>query len=248
MPKLDPIRDLRAGLSLLTRLPLPPPATFPNPPAVWVWPLVGGLVGTISAGIAMAGLTLGLPANLAAALLLAMSAVLTGALHEDGLADCADGFWGGWTRARRLEIMKDSHIGSYGVMALILVSLGRWSAATVLLGHGHWPALIAAAILSRVPMAVLMATLPNARGSGLSAAVGRPTGSMAALAIGVALAAALALTGIAGLGMALAVLSACVGIAALARAKIGGQTGDVLGASQQLAELAAVAAACALLA
>ena len=243
----DLMRDCRAGLSLLTRLPLPAPATFPTPPACWAWPLAGAVVGGLAAAGALLALAAGLTSGLAAAAALMIATLTTGALHEDGLADCADGFWGGWTRERRLEIMKDSHIGSYGVLALILVTLARWSALSSLLAAGHWPALIAAGMLSRVPMAALMAALPNARGSGLSASVGRPSRQQAGLAALLALLGALALAGSSALAMALAVLAPTLALAALARRKIGGQTGDVLGASQQLGELAALTACVALL-
>ncbi len=104
--------------------------------AAWAYPLVGVVVGGLGAVTGALALWLGLPAPLAAGLVLLAMIAVTGALHEDGLADTADGFWGGWDRARRLEIMKDSQIGSYGVIALIL-SLGlRWSALGVLIAHG----------------------------------------------------------------------------------------------------------------
>lgn len=248
MRDLSPLRDLHAAFGLLTRLPLPPLPLAPSAagrPAVWAWPVVGATLGAICALAGQSALALGLPVGLAAAIVLGVAAALTGALHEDGLADCADGFWGGWTRERRLEIMKDSHIGSYGVLALIVTCLARWSAVVALLAGGYWAALIAATALSRAPMAGLMALLPNARGHGLSATIGRPSGGAALVASAVALVLALGLAGTAALPMALAVAGVTIGLGALARAKIGGQTGDVLGASQQLGELAALAAACA---
>ena len=82
-----------------------------------------------------------------AALVLGVEAAATGGLHEDGLADCADGFWGGRDKARRLEIMKDSRVGSYGVLALGIVLLARWAALTALLGAGQWGAIVAAAAM-----------------------------------------------------------------------------------------------------
>lgn len=247
IPDLTVLRDLRAALSLLSRLPLPPPAQFPVPPAVWAWPVAGALLGALASGAGMAALAAGVPVGVAAALVLALGALLTGAMHEDGLADSCDGLWGGWTRERRLEIMKDSHIGSYGVMGLLLVTLARWSAVVGLLQAGEWAPLIAAAALSRAPMAALLAGLPNARGHGLSAAVGRPGMGAACVAVGVALGLALALAGPAGLIAAAAAAATTLGLGALARRKIGGQTGDILGASQQLAEMAALAALAALI-
>ncbi|THD85813.1 adenosylcobinamide-GDP ribazoletransferase [Aliigemmobacter aestuarii] len=242
-------QGLRGAVMLLTRLPLPasprPPA---GPSAAWAWPLAGIIVAGLAAVAAAVALWAGVPAGPAAALALAVQIMATGAMHEDGLADTADGFWGGWTRERRLEIMKDSRIGSYGVLALVIVGLMRWSALAHAFDAGWVVApLIASAALSRVPMAALMAGLPNARGTGLSQSLGRPSGAVAAKAAGVATLAALAFAGWGAVPMALAVAAVALAVAALARAKIGGQTGDVLGAAQQLAEAASLAVFCALI-
>jgi len=177
-----------------------------------------------------------------AVLVLAFGAMLTGGLHEDGLSDTADGLFGGWTKARRLEIMKDSRVGSYGVLALVLVVLARWSALTALLVFGgHWAALVVTGALSRAPMALIMALLPNARGEGLSHATGQPAPGIALAALGLGLAIAVALTGWTGIAMAAAALGAGAVLSASALRRIGGQTGDILGASQQLAEVACLA-------
>lgn len=240
MTARDPLHDLTAAFGLLTRLPVPDTGA-PDPRAAWAWPVAGLAVGAAGALAGLAGQLVGLAPGVTAALMLAVAALVTGGLHEDGLADCADGFWGGRDKARRLEIMKDSRVGSYGVLALGIVLLARWSALTALVAAGHWGVLPAAEALSRAVMAAVMALLPNARGSGLSAshgAVPRPT---AALAAGLALLAALALAGWAAPAMALAAGLAAAAVAATARAKIGGQTGDVLGAAQQLALTAALA-------
>jgi adenosylcobinamide-GDP ribazoletransferase len=240
-------RDALSALSLLTRLPLNLKAPS-GAAAAWAWPLAGAVIGAIAGIIATVAQTAGLPPGLAAALALVTQALLTGAMHEDGLADCADGFWGGWTPARRLEIMKDSQIGTYGTLALILVTLIRWSAVATLLASGAGPLfLVAMGTLSRAPMALIAALLPGARTTGLSAAVGRP--SLTTAVAGAALAAALALPGLglAILPVALAIALISATLALTARTKIGGQTGDVLGASQQLAEAAALITATALL-
>ncbi|MCB1337233.1 MAG: adenosylcobinamide-GDP ribazoletransferase [Maritimibacter sp.] len=234
--------DIAEALALLTRLPVLASGRR-GAGAAWAWPLAGVAVALLAGLGGLAALWLGLPPGPAAALVLALQIALTGALHEDGLADSADGLWGGSDKARRLEIMKDSRIGSYGVLALGLALLARWSALVVLIEAGWFFApLLAAAALSRAPMAVLMAALPNARGAGLAAHVGRPGAPTAWLAIAVALALALAVTGTAFLAPALWIALTTLGLAAIARAKIGGQTGDILGASQQLAEIAALAA------
>jgi adenosylcobinamide-GDP ribazoletransferase len=214
--------------------------------AAWAFPLAGAVVGVVAGLAGKVALTLGLPPGVAAALALATLALATGALHEDGLADTADGLWGGADRARRLEIMKDSRIGTFGVLALMLVGLTRWSALAALFAGGHVLApMIGAAVVSRVPMVVMMQAMPPARDRGLSAAQGAPgvPAVWAALGLGAAL-------GLAALGgtvfpATLAVLAVCAALAAAARARIGGQTGDILGASQQLAEAAVLACAAA---
>ncbi len=236
MAMRDLWRQFLSALLLLTRLPLPVIARPAGAEAAWAWPLAGAVVGAGAAVVAGAATAAGLPAGVAAGLVIAAQLLLTGALHEDGLADCADGFWGGRTPARRLEIMKDSRIGSYGTLALIVVLLTRWAALSVLVATPL--ALVAVAALSRVPMAILSAWLRNARGEGLSARVGR-VGRLPALT-GAALATLFAapLIGWAALPALAAALATGLAAGLVARRKIGGQTGDVLGAAQVLADLA----------
>jgi adenosylcobinamide-GDP ribazoletransferase len=137
--------------------------------------------------------------------------------------------------------MKDSHIGSYGVMALILMTLARWSALSTLIGAGGGCLmLIAVAALSRAPMVLVQATLPNARGTGLSNAVGRPKRGTAFVGLTVGCLIAVPGIGFALFPTAVAIAAVTLAAAMVARAKIGGQTGDVLGAVQQLAEVAAL--------
>ena len=234
------LSDLLEALRLLTRLPLPSSEAPPRPGSAWAWPLAGALV----AGLALLPAMLALPAGpgVAAGVMIGLQAMLTGAMHEDGLADTADGFWGGWDRERRLAIMKDSHIGSYGVMALLVVTLLRWSALALLLSGGAWAAVLAVGALSRAPMALLMAALPAARSGGLSRAVGRPGKGTALAAAALASAALIGLVGpFPGIAALFAAFVVVVVVGLLARAKIGGQTGDVLGASQQVTEAAALA-------
>jgi len=243
--------DVQAALGLLTRLPAGADhrlAAARGAAAAWAWPLAGMTVGLLGAAAGGLALWLGLGPAAAAVIVIGTQIMVTGGLHEDGLADTADGLWGGWDKARRLAIMKDSRIGTYGVLALIIVTLLRWVALTALFAAGTpWAALIAAGAMSRVPMAGLMAALPNARDTGLSQSVGRP----GAAPLGLAVALALACGGVAlGAVTIAAALWACVATAALglvARSKIGGQTGDVLGASQQLAEVIVLTVAAAAL-
>ena len=238
--------DLLSAFALLTRLPLPNHRGT-GAGSAWAWPLVGAVLGACGAALASGALWLGVTPGVTAALVLALGAMLTGGLHEDGLSDTADGLFGGWTRDRRLEIMKDSRVGSYGVLALVLVTLARWSALTALLVYGgHWAALVATGAISRAPMALVMALLPNARGSGLSHATGRPAPGVAVVALGLAAGLALAVLGWSALGPLVVAAGIMVVLSVVALRKIGGQTGDILGALQQLVEagcLTALAAA-----
>ncbi len=234
-----PVTQMLLALTLLTRLPLPhlPAAAFgQSARAAWAYPIAGVVVG-LPAGLLGAGLyAAGLPAPVAAGAVLATQMVMTCALHEDGLADVADGFWGGQDAQHRLDIMKDSQIGSYGTLALIIVTGMRWAALTALIPFGVAP-VIAAAALSRGLMPLVMSALPHARASGLSHSVGRPDGrvSLAALMSGLIVAGVLSgAPAVAAFILALGVTGA---VSLIARSKIGGQTGDVLGTVQQLGEL-----------
>ncbi|WP_264212937.1 adenosylcobinamide-GDP ribazoletransferase [Leisingera thetidis] len=238
-------KDILLALVLLTRLPLPhlPPGAFQrHARAVWAFPLAGLAVALPAVLVASLALTAALPAVVAAGLALAVQVMLTGAMHEDGLADTADGLWGGFTRERRLEIMQDSRIGAYGVIALILGLGLRWSALSVLIQTaGPW-VLLPLAMTSRAVMPTLMAALPNARAAGLSQTVGRPRALPCLLAVLLAIVLSLPLIGAAAIGITLSMGAAALGMGALAKAKIGGQTGDILGASQQIAEIAGLLA------
>lgn len=250
-PPLICARDPVQALMLLTRLPVPAGAHgAPRGAAAgWAWPLAGALVGMIAVLAGLAALALGLSVWLAAATVLAVQIGATGGLHEDGLADCADGFWGGHSVEQRLTIMHDSRIGSFGMLAVLLSVLARWSALAALLTAG-WAgagAIVAVAALSRVPMVALMAGLPNARGAGLAQALGRPAGPTVALALGMAALVGGLAAGTTLFALVLAAILAGLAVGLIARRKIGGQTGDVLGASQQMAEVAALATASALI-
>jgi adenosylcobinamide-GDP ribazoletransferase len=213
-------------------------------------PLAGAIIGLFPALLLALALWLGFGTLLSAALCVAALTVSTGAFHEDGLADTADGFWGGATRERRLEIMRDSLIGSYGACALILGFTLRIGTLATLADRLHpveaAMVVIAAATLSRTAGLTPLTLLPPARQDGASHAVGQPTrGALrfaallaAAIALVLGLASAWPLAGIA-LMIVLAALSASV-LTRLSSRLIGGQTGDVAGAVQQLAEIAAM--------
>jgi len=242
------LRDPLRALVLLTRLPVPGADGARAAASVWAWPIAGLLVGGWAGFLAWLALLAGLTPAMAAGLALGAGIVMTGALHEDGLADCADGFWGGHTPERRLEIMKDSRIGAYGVLALILVTGLKWLALTALIEAGAlWVAVLLPAALSRGAMAGVMASLPFAREGGLARQVGKPPIAAAAVALVAAAILAAAGTGIAGVAAILTSGVAAMAVTRLARAKIGGQTGDVLGAAQQLSDLGALLALAAFL-
>ncbi len=228
------LQPIRAAFGLLTRLPVRPAPVQPE--GVWAFPLAGLAVGAVAGIGYWAALTIGLPPGPAAALALTALILLTGGLHEDGLADCADGLWGGFERAGRLEIMRDSRVGSYGVLAVGTSLLIRWSALVVV---GPW-GLVIAAVMSRAGMLWPMMRLPHAREDGLARLSGRPSGRALGLACAVAALLVLPLAGWSLLWLAPAVALAAHCATTLARAKIGGQTGDVLGATQQLSEMAAL--------
>lgn len=246
-------RDFKLAYGFLTRLPAPfrvPAATGELGRALRLAPLVGlvvGVCGALVAWIAIGGL--GLPRLPAALLAVAATVWITGALHEDGLADVADGFGGAFERRRKLEIMRDSRIGAYGVLALIL-SVGLRAAALAVLAGPEvvTAALIAAHCLSRGLLPLVMLVLSPARDEGLAATAGRPGPVEALTGLGLGLLLAVLAAGVLGLGLGIAALAAAALTGLLAQRQIGGYTGDVLGAVQQTAEIAALLAAAALLA
>lgn len=252
-PSLWPSRlaaDVVAAVLFCTRLPAGKalsPSGNDIARASWAFPIAGTIVGVVAAATYWLASHLGVPPLVAAGLTLAVTLGVTGCLHEDGLADVADCF-GGNTRDRKLEIMRDSRIGVFGACALALSLLLRCAAlAAIPDAMLAAPALVAAHVAARATMPAFMVLVPPARTDGLSAGVGKPHAARAvagvilgllALALGLGLAAGLA---------ALVALLAAFGLLAWWCVKaIGGQTGDVLGALEQFGEIAVlvVAAAC----
>ncbi|MEL7013020.1 MAG: adenosylcobinamide-GDP ribazoletransferase [Pseudomonadota bacterium] len=233
--------DLFEALHLLTRLPVPAQSDMRRAAAAWAYPLAGLVIGALAAVVGLTGFALGLPTALCAMLCLATLVIITGALHEDGLADTIDGLWGGWTTERRLEIMKDSRIGAYGVIALVLGLAARWAAIWMLFEVSATAAaagIMVASAASRAMIPQVMANLPNARDGGLSAQVGDVPLVTALIALGIAVFAAFAFAGWGGLLAMIWAIAVTAAIARIAWIKIGGQTGDILGATQQLVEIA----------
>lgn len=239
--------ELWLVLAFCTRLPLPRPSAAIAPgalaQAMRLFPLAGLVVGGL--GAAVYGLAHAvLPAGLAAVLAVAATVAATGALHEDGLADVADGFGGGVDKEAKLAIMRDSRIGSFALVTLTLTLLLRVGALASLASPGLVAgALVAAHALGRGAIPVAMQGLVPARPDGLGASAGQPTAGTAGIAATLALLiAAIALPHTAALAAVLAVAVASWSMRALARWQIGGQTGDVLGAIEQVAETAALLA------
>ncbi|MGD9916512.1 MAG: adenosylcobinamide-GDP ribazoletransferase [Paenirhodobacter sp.] len=247
------LAEAQLALMLLSRLPagrLPEPAPG-IAAAIWAFPLAGALLGLIAGGVLSAGLALGLPLPLAAGLALVAQIMASGALHEDGLADLADGLWGGRDRARRLEIMRDSRIGSYGVLALLLGVGLRWQALSLASGAGAGAAtaaLVALGASSRLAPALLLATLPPARSDGMGRRASGVTPGGLFVALLLALAVLIPLQGSTAIGILALQALLTLGLGLLALRRLGGQTGDVLGAGQQLAEIGGWLVICATIA
>lgn len=246
-PPSRPFDGPRHAVGFLTRVPVPFGADeAPRLAAAAPWlPLVGAAVGAVSGGaLALVALLPGAEAaGVAAALGLAAGAALTGALHEDGLADTADGLGVLGDRERRLAVMRDSRLGTFGALALLVWLLVAWSALRPLPTGEAVEALVAAGALSR--WAILVhATLGRPA---------RPEGAVHALRVGpvaavvstaVALAAALLTLGVVP-GLVATGAAAAVGalVAAGARRALGGITGDTCGAAAALGQAAVLVVA-----
>jgi adenosylcobinamide-GDP ribazoletransferase len=239
----DRLDEVKASIAFSTRLPLWRAAALPAGAlgkGAWAFPIAGLLVGLIAAIVYGLAHRVGIPAWPAAALSVAASLLVTGCLHEDGLADTADGFGGGLTREQKLEIMRDSRIGTYGVCALIIVLLLRvgvlasfFSSATAV-----W-ALLASHAGARSAMMAFMFLMLPARRDGLSSEAGQPPIESAGVAVALGFVFAAVSLGIVHALVALILLAAIVVVMTwLSRKQIGGQTGDVLGAVEQISEIA----------
>jgi adenosylcobinamide-GDP ribazoletransferase len=236
------VRDIRIAVSLTTIYPVGPAMQIDDGEvarASWALPVAGLLVGLAGGAIYFIAHAASLTAGPAATLALAATVLLTGALHEDGLADTADGLGGGRTRDRKLDIMRDSRIGTYGACALFLSLMVRWSALMAIAGpRAVLITLCVAHAASRASLPTFMRLVPPARSDGLAAQAGRPPQQSAVIAI---LLGALCLVcgfGVAKTIVVLIVLSlAGLVMARIAIKQIGGQTGDILGTLQQIGEI-----------
>jgi adenosylcobinamide-GDP ribazoletransferase len=232
--------DLAACFGFFTRLPAGRfgfgDVNFAD--ALWAAPIAGAVVG-VAAGTAFAvAAWLGLPPALAALFAMAAAILLTGSLHEDGVADIADGFGGGHTREGKLEIMKDSRNGTFAVVALVMVLLARWAAVAAVGTPGNAVlALVAAHAASRALLPAFMQMVRPARTGGLSAGIGRISGNVSLAAAGLGVLALLLLGPSAAIAAAVSLAVLFLAMKWLTESQIGGQTGDVLGALQQAGEI-----------
>jgi adenosylcobinamide-GDP ribazoletransferase len=232
--------DVICALAFLTRLPVPRSVAQPPPSLATGFralPLVGALVGLIAGLVYWGAAAAGLPSLAAAMLALGTAALVTGCLHEDGLADCADALGAGRDRTLALTIMRDSRIGSFGVLALIFVIGLKASALATLAAPQGMLALIAAHAGARGLLGLVAYGFMPARADGLGAALGRVDDRIVAQALAIGLLLPIAVAGPAAALPALLIGAIAVLIVRLqADRRIGGHTGDVFGAAEQLAE------------
>lgn len=246
------LSDIKMGISFYSRIPINSennisPILSNISPAL---PFVSLIIGIVPALLLFLALIAGLPPHFAAALAIGVWVLITGAMAEDGLADSFDALFGGHSKAKRLEIFKDSRLGTYGVIALVLYialkifALGEIAIISPFASASLW---LGASILARSFALYLVLKLPPARNSGASASVGRLTNIT--FFIGVAFAIILGIifiapfVGIVGLILALILIVIFVLFWTwLCNKLLGGQTGDLIGALQALLEIVAVSA------
>jgi adenosylcobinamide-GDP ribazoletransferase len=235
-------RDLKVGLMFSTRFPISHSSPIGGADiarASWTLPVIGMLIGLLGASVYWIAFHFDLPPLLGATLAIAATLAATGCLHEDGLADTFDGL-GGASRERKLEIMRDSRIGTYGACALTLSLLLRVGALASLVAPGQVTlALIAAHAGGRAMLPLFLRLVSPARPDGLSADAGRPSPASVVAAALLGFVLLLWSLGTARSVVALLLLLAVLGVMRwLCLRQIGGQTGDTVGALEQISEIA----------
>lgn len=235
----DAVRLFLIAMQFLTRLPAPRNLAATEDQlgkSSRFFPLVGVLVGGAAALVFWSTRKF-LPHSAAALCAVAFASFLTNGFHEDGLADSFDGFGGGWTRERTLEIMRDSRLGSYGVLSLVFLILGKFSFLSALPPNQVWRSMIVAHVASRWTVLPLCIWLPYARREGQGGLVAQRIGKIELL---IGTATLLAVSGLLSWPRALASLAGVALVVFLTgryyRSRLGGVTGDCLGASNQIAE------------
>jgi adenosylcobinamide-GDP ribazoletransferase len=244
------VQEIRAASVFLTRIPtrligVDASRTPDFRHGARVFPVVGALIGLAGGLVLVIAMALGIPAPVAAALAIATTVLITGGLHEDGLADMADSF-GGATTEKKLEIMDDSRVGAYGAVALIFSILLRVTALAAVAAGGSFRAafaLMAAEAVSRAALVRLWHDLPAARMGGLADDTGPPDQNAMLVALAVAVVVAI-IAGVPSVGLWATLLAgiftaiATYGMIRLTARALGGRTGDALGATEQVAVIA----------
>ena len=231
------MRDLRLAIGFLTVLPFAPRDPAVMGPARAYFPLVGLALGGILAGLDIAASEV-LPSPVVGALIVVALLVLTRAIHTEGFLDSCDGLLGGHTPERRLEILRDTHVGAFAVIGCAALLILKWTLLTSISGDIRLGLLIVFPCLSRFGMVATMATFPYAREQGLGTAF--KTGAKrwhVVFGLATAAVAGGALLGIAGLVLLGAVSSASLALGRWISGMLGGMTGDTYGAVNELAEV-----------
>ena len=244
------VLDRRLGefvlaIGFFTRLPVPldeETAARPLADASWAFPIAGLIIGLCGSAAIALGIGLNLPPLVLAFLTISLMVCLTGALHEDGLSDCADVLWSGKDSKERLITMRDSRIGAFGVIALVLM-LGLKAAAIahLLTIEGMWNtvlATLAAASLSRGFLPCIMRLAPLATEKGRAADAGNPSQQYMLIAAGLSVLICLLCLGFGTTALSLFIGGGlCAALTVIAINRIGGYNGDVLGAQQQILDV-----------
>ncbi len=234
------LRGLITALRTLTILPVPGNDAKNMASSLPWFPLAGCLLGGILYGIAVVwGLCIGNSWPQGAAMVLTGCGILlTKGIHMDGLADWADAFGNLHDKNRTLAIMKDSHIGAFGAIAIVFVLLAKWVSLTRIIACGSLNCIVSAYIVSRTMQVELAASLPYARAEGgIAAPFIRDAKFLhRAVALASALVMLMLLNGLAGLIILAVGWIACGALGLWAKKRIGGVTGDILGACSEIIE------------
>ncbi|MGB1360878.1 MAG: adenosylcobinamide-GDP ribazoletransferase [Alphaproteobacteria bacterium] len=239
------MKTILLAISLLTRIPLPK-LSFKKSNIIWAYPIVGLILGLLYTAfvILMIISPVYIPVKTATVFIIMVMALLTGAMHFDGIADTFDGIWGGNDKARRLEIMKDSHIGAYGTITLIFVFLTYY---TLLSSYPDTVAimisLIISSVASRSVMGIVQLTTPQAKENGLLNYIGVDVDTnktiltilfitLFNMVVAYFMFGTMAMLNILGILIVMPIL-----FSAFFKSKIGGVTGDCLGAVQVISEI-----------
>lgn len=235
------MRSFLTALEFLTRLSVrrTPRAGLDQIAASQTWfPAIGLLIGAILAAIDWLARR-ALPEASVDVLLVVALALITGALHLDGLADAADGLLGGHTRERRLEIMRDVHAGTFAIVAVVSVLALKWAGLAALPRNVRVETLLLTPCLARFAMLCAVTAFPHARADGMGAAARRRAAAPALVfAALVALIAALALLGVGGLFAVAFAVAVAAAIGGVSTRMVGGMTGDLYGATVEITEAA----------